>query len=588
MAEVPPPNDQEVERQPPDESEDDATDWVESQAAQLAEPQPPVESPPQRPGVDAPPRVEEQNPEARAMLADVPIIGTDGGGAKPAAKFFDRKPNEADMRLTADGIKPEQIERATARLNEIGQDPRKMILDAVKNSRVVAIGETHTVPNGLQEDGTALMSQMKAAGLTHLAVEVKKDQQGMLDDFLSGKITSDEFKKNFFGTTETNGRGDDWMKMMKTAHDAGIKVVAVDDYDDLGAHIDQLGIDPKVAERRDNAMAGGVADIIDKDPRAKVMLWLGSDHLEQGTGRYGNETAGELLRQKAAKDGFNLTVISAQLEDLARGDNSAGALAGMAGRPVAFNTAAAGGEVQDLLGTRGKKFENVILYPKDHALNVLQQEVGSNDPRVLRKMEQTALSYAGDGSVEKAVAMQERAQALAKTLYGENSPQYVASQTRMGQVYDQLKQPDQARKQYEAAIERAMKLPGGTATRELIEAVSRLESQSMTKARFRDGVGAHIEKIIPAIADNKDLYQQLRRDANLNSNSKTNPLVVADQVIETLRFLGKHDRAREIATQMLQMEKKHEEPGSYHLDRREEQINNLNAGPGRRVIDFKK
>lgn len=562
---------EQVERPPPTTAEE-APDWVEQEATQVAD----------RP-VGQPPRAEEKNPEARAMLADVPIMGTEGGTNTARPKFFDHAATAGDVRLAADGVTAEQLERAGNRLNQVGQEPRQMILEAVRNSRVTAIGETHTQPNGLQRDGAQLIPEMKRAGLTHLAVEINKDQQGLLDDFLKGKITRDQFKQKFFGSADTNGQGDDWLQMAKAAHEAGIKVVAVDNYRD-DSSIDIRGFDQKTAAQRDGSMASMIGDILDKDPKAKVLFWVGSDHLEAGIGRYGNQTAGELLRQKADRDGFKLTVMAQQLEDSSTGGSSGGALAGMSNRPIGFNTKTAGREVTDLLGARDKKFDNILLYPKDYSLKLLESEVGPNSPALLPKMDQIALSYAGDGSAEKAMAMTERAAALGKRLFGENSPQYVERLTRTGQVHNALKQPDAARASFEAAIAHAGNLPDKN-SRELLEAVARWESVTMTRMRYPD-LGSQMVKALPAILDNKLLYDSLRRDANRNSDSPKNPLVVADHVIETLKFMGNNDRALQLANRMLEIEKRHELPGSHRIKEREEQIQLISSGQKRKTVNF--
>lgn len=81
-------------------------------------------------------------------------------------------------------MNPRQLETGAAVMNRIGSEPRELILDAVRNNRLVGMGETHGVPNGFRQDALDLLPKMKAAGLTHLAVEVNKDQQPLLDDYV--------------------------------------------------------------------------------------------------------------------------------------------------------------------------------------------------------------------------------------------------------------------------------------------------------------------------------------------------------------------------------------------------------------------
>lgn len=554
------------------------------------------------------------NPEVHAMLANVFFFegggtarrsggenseddkktakGKDGGKDKSDSKpvptekqpavpnenqFFSGQLSDADRkRLESEEVKPELIEAISKKLNAVGKDPQTAILDAVKSNRVVALGETHVSPNGLQEDGIALIPKMKEAGLTHLAVEIRKSQQGMLDEFLQGKISSDEFKTRFFETHDHKGHGDDWLKLMKTAHNAGIKVVAVDDYKNLDK-IEYLGISKETATQRDKSMSGMIGDILDKDPKAKVLFWVGADHLEKGVGKYQCDTAGELLRQKGKKDGFGIAVFGAQLEDSASGNRTEATLAGMARRPVAFQT----DQVPDyskLPTDRGKKFESVILYPKDHSLKLLEQKYGKEDPRIIPKMDQTALSYAHDGKVDKALAMQERSKELVEKKFGKDSPEYVQRLTQTGLVFDAVRDRTKAQQQFKLAYEAAEKLPAEKRFA-ILEPAARLESENLNRLKLRDDAGTHIHKALAVLKDEPELYKELRKEANRGRN-QGNTLVVAERLLELLD--NKPEKARELAQALLSIEEKNEkEPGHFRITGRHLTLGDVNEKLGK-------
>lgn len=456
----------------------------------------------------------------------------------------------------ADGVRPEVLTSIAARINGVGQDPRAAIMEAVRSSRVIALGETHVSPNGLRQDGLALIGQMRRAGVTHLAVEVSRDQQGLLDDFLHGRITRDEFKTRFYRTADHRGHGDDWLDIMQAAHRAGMRVVAVDD-PRFGREVDYRDFSRAEVEWRDTTMATMIGNIIRENPNARVLFWVGANHLQRGTLRQGSLSAGELLHRQGEREGFGVSIFAAQLEDRASSTAQARALAGMASQPVAFRTRDVP-NYATLPGGAGQ-FDNVILYPREYSLRLMEQQYGRKDPRLLPMLDQTALAYARDNDVDQALALQRRAMAIAEATFGRNSPQYVERLTRMGEVYETVRNHEQARLYYGRAVEAATALHGQE-RQVLLEPAARLEYLNLSMRRRPGNTGAALEQALAVLHDRPDLYRQLRSGPR-TGGSRDNPLAMA----HTALFNADPHLTLRISRSLLPVLERHETRGSYRI-----------------------
>ncbi len=155
--------------------------------------------------------------------------------------------------------------------------------------RIVYLGETHgTVP--LLEELGRRMADFKAAGITHLAVEmVARDRQASLDAFAAGKPDGEAalaraLREEWGWTPEA------YLELLRAARDAGLKLAALDlPYEvrhAISARCDR-GADPKgycrlkdeFCEGRDCEMSGRLARLLDADPKARVLVLAGEMHV---------------------------------------------------------------------------------------------------------------------------------------------------------------------------------------------------------------------------------------------------------------------------------------------------------------------
>jgi tetratricopeptide (TPR) repeat protein/uncharacterized iron-regulated protein len=493
---------------------------------------------------------------------DDPAKEPKGEGKEQKPKFFDGTPlSDNAVKRLGKAAEPETLTAIGKCLNEVGQEPRTALANAFKTMRLIGIGEAHWVsPNGLREDGLALVQQMVDAKVTHFAVEINTSLQGKLDDFLKGKITADQFKTEFYKTTDHQGKGDDWLKLMKEVHDAGITVMAVDNFKDLDpTKMKYLGIPEDIAEEREKSMAGSIGKILE-DPNTKVVFWVGSDHLQKGIGPYKVKTAGERLREVAKAKGFEMAIFAAEFEDQISG-RAVSTLSGMASKSVAFAVDDVP-EYAKLRGAATSKFENVILYPMHHVLSVQEQKFGPNDPRLIPTISRTALTYADNGNMEKALALEKRAKDIAEKVYSKDSPEYVERLVHTGQVYDAGRKEDEAREQYKLAFETAQKLPPAKQLI-MLEAAARLDNAIRQGRDKSPEHGNASLKALGILKDHPELYRRLCRDHLIGREEKEgNIITAAEQALTILsRDPAQRDKATQLAKALLDLELKHEPPG---------------------------
>src|SRR5262245_51626233 len=65
-----------------------------------------------------------------------------------------------------------EIEAVRAEINACGEEPAEVVLRAVSEHRVVGLGEIHLGRNAHRVYCASLMMRLKAAGATHLALEI--------------------------------------------------------------------------------------------------------------------------------------------------------------------------------------------------------------------------------------------------------------------------------------------------------------------------------------------------------------------------------------------------------------------------------
>ncbi len=200
----------------------------------------------------------------------------------------------------------ETLEAARREINELATDPKTSILEAARNNRVVAFGEKHVSPNPHREFGATIMADLHKAGITHLAIEVPVTAKDAIEKFWeTGKIDKKDLPKDL--------QHADFIKLLTSARDAGIKPVAVDrarpnlerEIDAIpfggsedGKRNDLEAVLARLGGPRDNHMAKSIKTILDADKNNKVAFWVGSDHLADPEGQGRDNLAVEQLRDK--------------------------------------------------------------------------------------------------------------------------------------------------------------------------------------------------------------------------------------------------------------------------------------------------
>ncbi|MGD0053770.1 MAG: ChaN family lipoprotein [Vulcanimicrobiaceae bacterium] len=168
--------------------------------------------------------------------------------------------------------------------------------------RVVYIGETHQyagVKDALAQD----MSDIRAGGITHLALELwGDDQQPLLDRYSRGEADDAALVAGLKSTLGeqyaelTRRFGPDYfqnyIRLMRAARGAGLKLVALDmPYQDK-LELDKIcGVpsppaqcagrrSPYLADR-DIRMSSNLSGVLSADPGARVLALVGSDHADR-------------------------------------------------------------------------------------------------------------------------------------------------------------------------------------------------------------------------------------------------------------------------------------------------------------------
>ncbi|MFA7340233.1 MAG: hypothetical protein WC028_25860 [Candidatus Obscuribacterales bacterium] len=165
-------------------------------------------------------------------------------------------------------------------INKAGEEPTKHLSDAMRKSRVLMIGEQHSLDGPMHKFGAEAMKDLRAAGATHLAVEIPQSQLDKYNKSRDLKDLPEAYRTNDFG------------KMMDNARGSGMKVVGIDN--------GTGDVDAKAAQERDNFMAKQIKQILDSDKNNKVVYWSGMLHGTDTTSGAYRSTADILRSQKVA------------------------------------------------------------------------------------------------------------------------------------------------------------------------------------------------------------------------------------------------------------------------------------------------
>jgi hypothetical protein len=343
-------------------------------------------------------------PRKRIELAQNVSPGTD------KHKYFSTTDADPDEIAAAghglDGFKDkaEAWKQVKGFINEKGRDPTEAVVDAIKNNKMVGLGELHEAdpPNPPRDWAAAHMKDFARAGTTDLFAEMPKILQPVFDKFNSdpkkgpfqipdkivgpdGKVIDTPVAKGALEMLREFQQSDpDLFKMWTAAREAGIKVQAVDN-DANGLLFYNRDLDnpevKRLTARRNQDMAANMLDILNQptkpgDPPRKGIAWLGNVDIADGPG-YQGTPALKTVKDELAKKGQGTASFFTQNAE-SEGDLqwSVCPLAYTVNRPVAAPTHEPDGK-PSVLGRmttlRGfsipynyDNWDQVILFPPTH------------------------------------------------------------------------------------------------------------------------------------------------------------------------------------------------------------------------------
>lgn len=238
-------------------------------------------------------------------------------------------------------------ERAKPYLDEInkaGEDPTKHLSDALRRNRVLMIGEQHSAEGPMHKFGADAIKDFKAAGATHLALEMTQSQ---LDKYSKSRDLKD-LPEAF--------RTQDFARMIDNARASGIKVVGVDN--------GTGDVDAKAAQERDNFMARKIKQIVDADKNNKVVFWSGMMHGADTTAGASRSAADILRSQK-------VPIATAMEQSSANPTDDLSYFSKYLSKPVAIDTSKTPKIAQKDLWRSGNDIEeryglwnSVLIFPK--------------------------------------------------------------------------------------------------------------------------------------------------------------------------------------------------------------------------------
>lgn len=209
-----------------------------------------------------------------------------GDGKQPdKPSFIPEDVNEHEEEWLKEVVKDKtKIAELKKEINKTGKDPATVVVEAVKDNKVVMLGEQHVPsPNGLRKMIAETIPKMKEAGATHFAIEWPAKYQDILDRFMkTGEFTKEDMEKlpkPFFDP--------DYVEVLKAARKAGLKLVAVDS-DDQSPSAD-----------REKTIADNIKKIVKADDKNKVVVLCGMLHAIDGDHHEDKyPRAGKILRKE--------------------------------------------------------------------------------------------------------------------------------------------------------------------------------------------------------------------------------------------------------------------------------------------------
>lgn len=185
-------------------------------------------------------------------------------------------------------------------INALALEPGKQLIGAMKESRVLAIGELHDSAEGLRHEVAAMMKNLQQAGATHLLLEMPITMKPALDKFLAtgiydvndGSVPHD---KHFYLLEEPAYR-----ELLLAAKSAGLAVQPLDMPDYFR----------RDRPERNEYMARGIKQVLEADAQNKVIFWGGNNHLNNtGPNHDYLSLAGQL------RDRYKVTTVWTELDE---------------------------------------------------------------------------------------------------------------------------------------------------------------------------------------------------------------------------------------------------------------------------------
>lgn len=139
-------------------------------------------------------------------------------------------------------------------------------------SKVIYFGETH-IYQGSKTALIQLLPTLHESGFDHLGLEMfNSSQQPALDAYAKGEISLPEITMELEKTWTYNST--QYAKILETAKNLGIRIVALDIRDDALSH----PVFALTLHHRDLHMAAKIAEALALNPKAKLVAFTGSLH----------------------------------------------------------------------------------------------------------------------------------------------------------------------------------------------------------------------------------------------------------------------------------------------------------------------
>lgn len=211
------------------------------------------------------------------------------------AKAVPERPATKLSGSTVSDPKRSQFDAIVAKCGEFLKHRKALDWKEIAGSApVIYLGEWH--PNaGIKRELRAHLADLKAAGVTHLALEMfADDEQPRLDDYCSRKSCDDDVLASL--RTQWGWKDDhvdeEYLELVREARDAGFALVALDlprreDWAQREKNVknsdswkEWKSHNRNLLSVRDGRMARNIARVFEKDPKARVFAYVGAYHAQ--------------------------------------------------------------------------------------------------------------------------------------------------------------------------------------------------------------------------------------------------------------------------------------------------------------------